>query len=358
MGAARVDVQPGAIQRVILENTLGATGDEHLVDRLSTLARYQGRVEAHFHTVINGQFRTGSGGLHHGVEVTEHDGLAFVYGGDGLGQRHLRVRVGGDLVAVIETDAVLVNCDIAVYHTLEAADTGGGDGAHEDLAEGQAEDVVVVYRIARAVALKTVDGAVCAVLWHKSILDDDVMAAGALQTADIPVVDDFVVAKRHHEGAVVRRRASLLRGYHSAEEGPFAVFGPGGEAPVTGQPVATLYMFHLAYRHIGGGDQRGIVFAPDILLRLVIEQAQLPVVNGDYAQYPGGGHTAFSQDHLHFEEDFRIHLEAAVAGRLHNAEEAGFLHGSDRRFGQLPQPGGFLRAVAQRWYHVACGFVE
>ncbi len=89
----------------------------------------------------------------------------------------------------------------------------------------------------------------------------------------------------------------------------------------------------------------------------MVEQAQLPVVDRDHAQYPGGGHTRLGQDHLYPEKHFRILFKAAVAGRLHNAEEARLLHRGDRGFGQVAEACGFHGACAQCGQQIAGGFV-
>src|SRR5689334_24203712 len=46
---------------------------------------------------------------------------------------------------------------------------------------------------------------------------------------------------------------------------------------------------------------RGIA-TPDILRGAVVEQRQLPVVDRYHAKYPGRGHAAFGEGHLHVEE--------------------------------------------------------
>jgi hypothetical protein len=90
----------------------------------------------------------------------------------------------------------------------------------------------------------------------------------------------------------------------------------------------------------------------------VVEQRQLPVVDGNDPQYPGGGHAALGENHLYPEKHFRVHLKAAVAGRLHDAEKARLLHRGDGSLWQLAQPGSFESALAQCGHQVPGGLIE
>ena len=124
------------------------------------------------------------------------------------------------------------------------------------------------------------------------------------------------------------------------------------------QAIATVDPGDLAHRHVGGRDQYTGILAPDVLLGAVVKQRQLPVVNGHHAQYPGGGHAALGQCHLHPEEHSRVHLITLVAGRLHDAEEARILHLAYRGFRQVAEAGGLPLALLQDWNHLAGAAVE
>src|SRR5690606_9389814 len=118
-------------------------------------------------------------------------------------------------------------------------------------------------------------GAVGAVFGHVGVLYHDVVAARALQSADVPVVDDLVVAARDQEGTVIGCAAGCFGRHHGAEEGPLTVFGTGGKAPVAAQTVTAVDPGDLAHRHVGGGNQHAAVLAPDVLLGTVVKQRQL-----------------------------------------------------------------------------------
>ena len=120
--------------------------------------------------------------------------------------------------------------------------------------------------------------------------------------------------------------AAVALGQQAAQEDPLAVLAPARETPAAGEAVATLHLLGLAGGHVGGGDQGGGVAAPHILLGLVGEERQLPVVHTDHAVDPGRRHAALGQRHLHPVEDPRVELVAAPALGLQHAEQAGLLH--------------------------------
>ncbi|MOA07056.1 hypothetical protein D3C78_1267320 [compost metagenome] len=121
----------------------------------------------------------------------------------------------------------------------------------------------------------------------------------------------------------------------------------GGEAPAAGQAIAALHRRDLAHRHIGRGDQHAGVVAPHVLRGAVVEQRQLPVVDGHHTKHPRRRHAAFGQGHLHLEEVLRLQLVAVPARRLEDAEEPRLVEIADGFLGQLATRGGSWRAFAQ-----------
>ena len=128
-----------------------------------------------------------------------------------------------------------------VIRTSDVLDSNRHGAGHRFRA--QTESAVVVDGITRAVALEAVDRPVGAILRYERVLHHDVVGAGTLQAADVPVVHDCVVLDGDEESAIVRRLTGVRGWHHGAEEGPLAVFRAGGEAPVPGQPVAALDVF-------------------------------------------------------------------------------------------------------------------
>ncbi|MNZ99284.1 hypothetical protein D3C78_1186030 [compost metagenome] len=287
MGAAGVDIAEGAVDAVLAEDGGGAAVVHQGFHRLGALVRDDGRVVAHLHPLGHGQRLAGLGALGHQLEVAQQHGAAFVHRDHGIGQGGLRAGVLDDAPAVVDSNAALVGLDEQVDGPLQGTDGGRRHGAHEDLAEGQAEQRGGVHRVARAVLQEAVDGAVGAVLRHEHVLHQDVVGAGGFQAHHIPVVEDGVVRAGDQEGAVVRAVTFLLRRHHGAEEGPLAVLAAGGKAPAAAEAEAAVHAGDLAHRHVGRGDQYARILAPDILRRAVVEQCQLPVVDGHHAEHPG-----------------------------------------------------------------------
>ena len=189
-----------------------------------------------------------------------------------------------------------------------------------------------------------------AVLGHEAAIDDHIVGAGGAEPHDLPGVFDPVVALRHEEGAHVGRLA-VEAGNEGAEEGPVAVLGAAGEAPATAEHVAALYPLHLADRHVGGGDEDLVAGAPDLVLRLLVEEGELPLVNADNAEHPGRRGAVLGNRHLHVEEDLRVVLKAAPDLWLQNAEEASLVEGRDVLLGQLPDLVGGGGAGAELGAH-------
>ncbi|MNO42905.1 hypothetical protein D3C76_331070 [compost metagenome] len=324
MRAAGVDVAEGAVDRVVAEDGRGAAVEHQPGHRAGALVGHQRRVVAHLHPLAHFQRYAVVGALHHQLEVAQQQGAAFVGADHRIGQRLLGSRVLAHLAPVIHADPCTVVLDEAVDGALQRADGGRGHRADEDLPERQAEQRRGVHRVARAVLHEAVDGAVRAVFGDEGVFHQNVVGAGGFQAHHVPVVDDRIVAARHQEGAVVRRAAGFLRRHHGAEEGPLAMLAA-----------------------VGRRDQHAGIVAPHILRGEVVEQRQLPVVDGYHAKYPRRRHAAFGQGHLHFEEVLRLQLVAFPARRLEDAEEPRLVEIADGFLGQLATRGGRWRAFAQ-----------
>src|SRR6185503_4045919 len=68
-----------------------------------------------------------------------------------------------------------------------------------------------------------------AVFGNERVCNDNIFRAGALQAERVPVVDDFEIAARHHECAVIGRRIIRIRRYHAAEKYPLTMIATAGE---------------------------------------------------------------------------------------------------------------------------------
>ena len=236
---------------------------------------------------------------------------------------------------------------------FQCTNAGGGHRALEHLREGHAVEPTGVGLATRAARVGMVVGAVGAVLGHKSALHRDVMAARGAQAQHVEVLDDFEVGLGQQEGAVLHLARAVLLGQDAAQEDPLTVLDAAAPAPVAAEAVATLHLLGLARGHVGGGDQRRRVLGPDVLLRLLGEQRQLPVVHPDNAVDPGRGHAALGQRHLHGIKHAGVHLVAAPALRLQHLEEARLLHLQDGLTWNQAVVLGLRRTLHQARNHVA-----
>jgi hypothetical protein len=129
------------------------------------------------------------------------------------------------------------------------------------------------------------------------------------------------------------------------------------------EAVAAFDLLRLAHRHVGRGDQRAAVLAPNVALGLLAVQRQLPVVHADHAVDPGGGHATLGQRHLNPVEHARVELVAAPALGLQHAEQArsgelahGFGRHHARFLGRRSALGEFgARALARAISSIASG---
>ncbi|MOA06826.1 hypothetical protein D3C78_1264910 [compost metagenome] len=120
-----------------------------------------------------------------------------------------------------------------------------------------------------------------------------------------------------------------------------------GEAPAAADAIAAFDRSDLGHRHVGGGDQRADVLAPNVLLGLDRIARQLPRVHAHHAVDPCGGHAALGEGHLDLEEGAWIDLVAAPLLRLQGAEQAGLLHLADGLVRHLALAVGLLGTFAQ-----------
>src|SRR5438046_4912799 len=99
-------------------------------------------------------------------------------------------------------------------------------------------------------------------LGDERILDEDVLASGAGEPRDEPVVDDLVVATRQEERGIDRRLAFLVN--QAAENDPRRVIAAARERPLTREPVSPRSAHDLSLWREAGRDLHGRILAPDV----------------------------------------------------------------------------------------------
>ena len=172
-----------------------------------------------------------------------------------------------------------------------------------------------------------------AIFRNKYVVDDDVMAAGALQPESVPsIFTNRIIAARQQEGAHVgrARTRNVIRPHQRAEQDPAAMHRTGGKTPMAGEAEAALDSLYLADRLISGRHQHGGILAPHLSLRLVMEKRHFIGVATKHAIHPACGHAAFGQCLLNIEKHIGVHFETTPAFGLKNAEKTRLLHFSDR----------------------------
>ena len=186
------------------------------------------------------------------------------------------------------------------------------------------------------------------VLGHEHVLDDEGVTAGRLQADDMPVVADLVVAQRHQEAAEIDRAAVL--DHRTADERPRRVVAARRPQPGSVDEVPAVDHRAGAHRGVRGGDANRRIVGPDVLLGLLVELRQVPVVHTEDAAGPPG-RPACAGDAAHgFEEDGGIALQPAPLLGLEEFEETRLLQIRDvgvRKPTQLFGVGGAFAQAGQ-----------
>ena len=178
---------------------------------------------------------------------------------------------------------------------------------------------------------------------NEDVLDHEVVAAGCLQSDDVPDVVDAVIGTGDQEAAEIDRLAVL--DHRPAHERPGGVVAARGPLPRAADQVATVDDDAGTHRRVRGRHAHGRVLAPDVLLGLLIEQCEVPVVHTDDRGDPAGG-TACAREAAHgFVEQRRVALQTTPLLGLEQFEEADLVEFGHRLVGQPAQFLGGGRAL-------------
>ena len=204
----------------------------------------------------------------------------------------------------------------------------------------------------RGVALEAGGGEVAhrleaeeAVPGHEHVLDHDRVRPGAAQADHVPDVVDLVVRARDQEAAEIDGAAVLED--RATDDDPRGMVAPGGPGPRAIDPVAAVHDLAGAHRGVGGGDAHVGILGPYVLLGLLREQGQVPVVDTDDPGHPSGG-AARARDVADSRvEQYRVGLVAAPLLRLEQPEEPRLLQRLDRVVGDAAKILGLLCTFPQ-----------
>jgi hypothetical protein len=121
----------------------------------------------------------------------------------------------------------------------------------------------------------------------------------------------------------------------AAEERPRRMARARGPLPRTADQITTVDHDARAHRGVRRGHAHGRVVAPDLVLRLLIEQREVPVVHADDRADPAGGTACAAEPAHRLVEDRRVALEAAPLLGLQQLEEADLVEFGDGVVGNL-----------------------
>ena len=209
------------------------------------------------------------------------------------------------------------------------------DGARMDCAPGHLVDRRGVLLQARSLAGTHRPEAEHPVARYEHVLDVDGVGPGALEPDHVPHVADGVVLARDQEAHEVDGFSVL--DHRSAEDNPARVARTRGPCPRPVDLVAAVDHLTHTHRGVGRGDTDRGVLAPYVLLRLLREECQVPVVDADDARDPSGGPTRRADPTHCLVERHRIDLVTAPLLGLHELEEPDVLERRDRLVGNLTQ---------------------
>src|SRR6266702_6446640 len=113
-----------------------------------------------------------------------------------------------------------------------------------------------------------------------------VLASRSLQTLHVPAILIYLEILRRHEETPVLGAFCAVRN-DSAEHDPFAVIDAARKAPPPGQSEPVPHAFGLTGRSVRGRYASVPIFAPNILLRFLRQQARVPRMATYHAVNPG-----------------------------------------------------------------------
>src|ERR1700730_12669998 len=146
---------------------------------------------------------------------------------------------------------------------------------------------------------------------HERVPDDDVLAAGAGEPADEPIVDDLAILDRQQEERALKWGLLAGRADHRTELAPLRDVAAAGEGPTAGQAIATLDRDRGAGRRKAGEGERVGVACPQFALRLDRPMRQRIAVRHRAVDGPAGRGTGGRDRQRDPERDFAVIFEAA-----------------------------------------------
>ncbi len=159
----------------------------------------------------------------------------------------------------------------------------------------------------------------------KSILHRNVMAAGRLETGDVPGVENREVALRHEQQIVVLWCHPGGR----TEQCPIGMLASAGIGPLAVQPESAFDRSRGPGAADGAANEAVRVFAPNVGAGAIVEQRNRPGNDAKHAHNPRGRHIHRTDRHFGLIDRRGLQLVAAPAFGLDSAEKTSLLQGGD-----------------------------
>ena len=202
--------------------------------------------------------------------------------GFGDAQLHRRQLGMAETTRLAAADAL----DEGLDHGIQYADRRRDQGKRNRRDPGQAVDRALVDPAAGPGAgieqLQRLD----AMVGNEGPVDHDVLAAGSLQSGDVPGVDDLERVARHEEVAGCRGAAFVIGGDETLDEDPGRVVAAARELPPPGEFDPARRPLCPAGRREPRGHQRVGVLAPDLVLGLPRHHAHRHHVIAEDSEHP------------------------------------------------------------------------
>ena len=190
-----------------------------------------------------------------------------------------------------------------------------------------------------------------AVLGNEGIVHDDVLAPGSGQTRDAPGVVDRVVAVGQEECPHVAGSVGVRD--EAAKEDPGAGVATAREGPAASNAEPAGDGLDASRGRVRGADRRVGVLLPDVSLRLLGEQGQLPWVDAEHREHPTGGGAGGCNLRGGLVKAQRIELETSPRPGLECAHQARPVERGHGVLGDAPQLLRLRRTRPQLWQQLA-----
>src|SRR6266478_815903 len=126
------------------------------------------------------------------------------------------------------------------------------------------------------------------ILGNERLFDNDILAARALESGDMPVVVDSILIGQKQERTEIADLLSidLPRSAKRAQHHAATMIAARRKGPSSRELVTAGHFFRFSSRIVRRRVHRGRILVPHLALRLVAEERELPRMHPDHARNP------------------------------------------------------------------------